>query len=1027
LRLAELIKSPISEDALVKQLRDESKGPSLYSKLSLFTPWNEDLFKPSRENKAWLRYRLEIEENMVFITIAVETNLGNWSRGTLYQVEEIPGDPTLTDPTFGDPYLPYVKELIKNPFDDYYPEKITSFKMGGAADLPVEIYIKFQRRAGNAEIPVDLVVDLGNTRTAAMLLERPAQNQGGANELSKRTTPLRFGPRGTEMKSDGPQQGLPRSLAWVGDNNDSAIVDSWFLLHEPVFAHLEPGQTEQQPDKGVIRDAREVYIAATEQKAWFMLYSMPHAFIELSPALIGGGKSNKGAVRIFARRNLEQDLAFYLSSPKRYVWSTAGCGGSGGAAASFWHQIPNQADATGSHDLVLLRGLIRYFMDTRGNDLNTDTGSENLTITKPNEDDIADFKSRCLLAQAPPTYSRSDATCWFALSLIETAYRQINSKAYLRPNQNNNALRRRLRYIRVTCPSGWTYQERELYFRQWQRAINLFTMAHFNNWEPAAPAPIGDMDAAPCKPVLLTENLDEAVCSQLPVLYSEIKAFSGKADKWIELYGRGRGRVVVMNLDIGGGTTDVAIIEYTNRTEGIIDLHPKLKFRDGYQIAGDMVVKKIIERVLIPAWFEASVAMPRQNSALAQAKEHLHMLFHDPGVVQGMIPGLAAETATKQLARIIRLLFIPLANLLLKGLCGNGGQEPANNLRQGDHRRTFDIKACQDAGIFPPQPIFDLNALCGCVIRHKLPLSGWLPEDNAFMPDAVLKCDLKEVEQCIEEVFDPLFGGLSGLVARHDCDLLIVSGKPSELTRVHELVLKNFPLLPQRIIRVKDYPAGSWYPYAFRDVKEGKITDAKTCTVVGATLYQDLKYNRIPGFMMNLESEDADDLFQIDAYWGVIPSGRPAREFFKEDNLIFKKGEYPPLPIGKPYPDSLEKRSRVMLLNLAVAIRIGRQLVDHSGVQPTPVYQLVWKYSDSSPNVMKTMAEVVFLWRSVKGKGDRLEIHHARLVDGGMEIPKEDLLLQLNTLATDSNNKGEFWLDNPSLNVPKFDVKPPAR
>jgi hypothetical protein len=128
---------------------------------------------------------------------------------------------------------------------------------------------------------------------------------------------------------------------------------------------------------------------------------------------------------------------------------------------------------------------------------------------------------------------------------------------------DGNILRRRLRYVRVTCPSGWTFQERDLYFRQWQRAINLFTMTHFVNWNRASTAE-GDSESEPSQPELCFENLDEAVCSQLPILYAEIQSFSGQADKWIELYGRGN-RIVVMNLDIGGGTTDLAIIEYTNQ------------------------------------------------------------------------------------------------------------------------------------------------------------------------------------------------------------------------------------------------------------------------------------------------------------------------------------------------------------------------------------------------------------------------------------------------------------------------------
>src|SRR5207244_3417449 len=114
-------------------------------------------------------------------------------------------------------------------------------------------------------------------------------------------------------------------------------------------------------------------------KAWLMEYFMPHAFIELSPALIGGGKSIEGAQRIFALTQLDWDYPFYLSSPKRYVWSLARGGKVKGIP--HWFQIPNQQDGDGD-PFVPLKGLVRYFMSTDGNDLNTDSS---LVVAPPSD------------------------------------------------------------------------------------------------------------------------------------------------------------------------------------------------------------------------------------------------------------------------------------------------------------------------------------------------------------------------------------------------------------------------------------------------------------------------------------------------------------------------------------------------------------------------------------------------------------------------------------------------------------------
>jgi hypothetical protein len=261
-------------------------------------------------------------------------------------------------------------------------------------------------------------------------------------------------------------------------------------------------------------------------------------------------------------------------------------------------------------------------------------------------------------------------------------------------------------------------------------------------------------------------------------------------------------------------------------------------------------------------------------------------------------------------------------------------------------------------------------------------------------------------------VFAPLFSGLSGLVARNNCDLLIVSGKPSELTRVHELVRRSFPLLPQRIIRVKDYPAGSWYPDEFATVNEGRITDAKTCTVVGAALYHDFKYNHTAGFAVVLDNPEQ---YQRHAYWGVIPRQGPPHGFFNK--LLFAPQDYPSKPNDPQRPDCLVKESRPMLLNLAIPHRIGRQLVNDKCVQPAPVYKLTWRRRNADAGVVTAEAQVVFRWICFKGKGDMLELASVTPTAGCPPMAVEDLSLELNTLMADSENDAEFWLDDPQLNV----------
>lgn len=958
-------------------------------------------FQPWSASHPWLRYRLWADaenKNRPMITIAVESNLGAWSRGTLYYAETCGPDPEIP------PYFPYVRDDpgIVN-FADF-EEQVTSFTVGDSS-YDVDLRVEFRGASAEHPVQVDLVVDLGNTRTAAVLLEAPAADAQGA-ALSERLGVLKISPRGQELTAASPRQGMPKSLTWAAsEQSDLAIIDSWLLLHETLFSHLEPGPKLEQPE-GVIRQGRELEFSGG--KSWMLEYLLPHAFIEMSPALIGGGKSKQGVTAVFANANLAEGHSFYLSSPKRYVWSTAQRGTPQAPGTQRWSQLLNQPEPRSP--FTPLRGLFRYLMAPGGTDQHTNQLTQEVLLTP-----LDQFSA--FLPTAAPTYSNSDAVCWFALALIEAAHRQMNSAAYLQVRQNSQ-ITRQLRTVRVTYPTGWTCEERDLYFRQWQRAINLYTMTHFEpeKWHPTT--------AGGCRPELGGQNLDEAVSSQLPILYSQVKAMAGQADKWAELHGDGDG-TVVMNLDIGGGTTDVAIIRYKTGGQIRNQLRPQTIFRDGWPIAGDMVVKKIIESFLIPEWFRASKPPGGGPQDLASAE--LETLFRKPrdkrvtdvGVNQGV-----CAAASRRLARIVRLLFIPVTNLLLKGLsrrAEGGGPRPAG----AEGKQVINIRDCIEARLISREALNELNSLCSAIVSHYYPTEAARLDagSKVFGDDVTLTFTNEAIERSIDEVFGPLFAALGGLVGRHNCHLLIVSGKPSELTRVNELITECFGLLPQRIIRVKDFPAGDWYPSEFSTAdKEGRITDAKTCTVVGAALHQDYTQNRVAGFSILMDQSSG---CVRNAYWGLLPEAGAPGQFFSRNKLIFGPSDYPPDPGAASGVDELEKLSAPMKVNIAVPQWVGRQVVKDPLVKPAPVYRLIWRPTTPLPLLQPHIeASVVFRWRSIRGQGDKLELESVTPTDGDKSpINPADVHLELNTL---NEEDGEFWLDNPRLEVtlPRLPGKP---
>jgi hypothetical protein len=722
---------------------------------------------------------------------------------------------------------------------------------------------------------------------------------------------------------------------------------------------------------------------------------LPQTFVELSPALIGGGKAPESASRILAQVRLNTDARFSLSSPKRYAWDDEPVGRRGG---TYWKQIPNDTDPAIPDAFDDLRGLFRYFMDPGAVDWDVE-----------HQPTIDDFRGKPMVS-SPPEYPRRDAICWYALSIIENAYRQMNSAGYL-AMVGRESLPRQLRQIRVTYPSGWTWEERSRYLAQWQRAINLFALTHL-----ADPRPIsltgGDGGQ---KPLLVERSLDEAVCSQLPVLYSDISFLGGDGTNWVETYGR-QNSTTVMNIDIGGGTTDISIIRYDiaptaqpgndrfmgNR--GTTSVQSTLLFRDGNSIAGDMLVKRIVEKVLLPAWLKAGgLDKFEDNSPARRAVLTLFKSSATEAVAQ------VDPKATTKLVRIVRLVFIPLVNQWLQQLT-------TAEAYPDSPRRPLNVRE-----LVHPDCLNELNELVLRMIVAKC--DHWGPEENLlrlrdarhfaewfgrlrdrdevpFPLGAQLHAESTALETCIAEVFEDMFASLSLLVAHHRCHLVIVSGKPSELPHMRKLLVRNLPILPQRIMQVKNFPAGDWYPFVGDDGI--KINDAKTCTVAGAALYQDILNGNLQGF--NIE-QTAVANYSKTYFWGIISRVGDPADFYKDDSLLFRPSDY---AAAKPYDGADNTLSLEREFDLPLNARIGRQITQVAGIRPEPVYRLEWTPSQPHDN-RPVFARVRLRWLSGLGQGERLEIASITPIAGqSTAIDPADVRLKLNTMLDES-----FWLDEP--------------
>jgi len=333
-------------------------------------------------------------------------------------------------------------------------------------------------------------------------------------------------------------------------------------------------------------------------------------------------------------------------------------------------------------------------------------------------------------------------------------------------------------------------------------------------------------------------------------------------------------------------------------------------------------------------------------------------------------------------ARTVRLVLVPIANQWLADCSsGNYGIDniqgwAVNQMRTRDGRPVIDDPVLDEFNDLVGDFLFGRSNRKGDAACQLLP------------PDLNLNYDQAALKRSIDLQFEPLFRSLARFVAAFNCNLVIVSGKPSELPPVWDLLCRCLPLLPQRIIRAKGFPTGRWYPMADSELRIG---DAKTVTAVGAALYMAIRSQWVERW--RIERKEEDMLLRHNA-WGMMPPARNPAAF--ERNLIL----------------SMEQnRNSVPLLPHTY---IGRKRFASRYEMPDQVYVFDWKAGTSQGRSVRKPVRAAIIRHTLPGiAAEELKLESVEgMDDNGQPITLADVELRLCTLPD-----GAFWMDRPSFDL----------
>lgn len=676
-------------------------------------------------------------------------------------------------------------------------------------------------------VEVDLILDIGNSRSTGILVE----NQLGKN---------------TDLNDSYPLQLRDLSCPFQ-------------FYSDPFETRVEFSKVNFGNDSFSKRSGR-----------------MKNAFAWASPVRTGPEASR------LANCSSNAEGISGMTSPKRYLWDE-------GPASNLWYF--NRTDSKMREEMVSTHPICRFLND---NGLPLQCARE-LSMLRSGDKSVAptyitrlftgsqDRSEQLALPAAMPRFSRSSMMMFLFMELIQQALVTMNSPAqrYRRAYPDRP---RRLRRVIFTAPPGMPFAEQRIYRRWAYSAVKvLWDALGWKNFyiEPHIGQKAGrDYRMSP----EVSNRWDEATCTQLVYLFNEInRNYQGDAHLFFEVMGKGRDvpceddpakkekkpTLRVATVDIGGGTTDLSVITYVlaNNKDSTNRIWPKQEFRDGFNFGGDDVLKAIVSDIIL-------------SKAIIESLTKLGVGEHVAGNAVREMFGHTSDNIRIQNLRIqfVRQVAMPVAYHLLSLYEKKSRHDTSGDLSVS-MRSLF--QHGEDGTIITPSgPLQNevveffnstLSSVCGRTF-------------SVMDMELCVRCE--DMDDVIASFVRDKLNALGEIVHTYDCDLLLLSGRPSRWNAVVRQVFAMPPVAPDRIVPMHEYLVGPWYPFA---TPSGKITDPKTTVVTGAILCA-LAENSIEGFVFD------SSLFNFKStarYIGELnPQGELSREmvWFDIDPAKSKNG-----------------------------------------------------------------------------------------------------------------------------------------
>ena len=452
-------------------------------------------------------------------------------------------------------------------------------------------------------------------------------------------------------------------------------------------------------------------------------------------------------------------------------------------------------------------------------------------------------------------YSRASLMTFVLIEILQQALMQINSPEFRRRHGQINC-KRVLRSLILTCPTAMPLKE-QIKLRQCALdAFDALTLIYpEGKLPPVEVYPSVDSLSTSAADALCNDKatwtFDEATSCQLVYLYAEIaERYRGRTREFFELKGHVRPEleaegytgksVTIASVDIGAGTTDVMVCTYMYSGNDESTLTPRPIFWDSFYVAGDDILRSIIQNVVIE---DPGEGYPDMGSIYSALSAHLSQMSADEIAA---IPVMGSHVYYRTLLGDLRsasteaetvAIKLRLTRSLLRDFFG----ADSNMMEDRDRRCRVDFNTqvshpmaqffMEQLRLRRPSRVYTFDDIFSDVKPSQYLLDYFADHFGFRFESLKWRFNPERVADIVKSTMEKLLKQISVMLYAHNCDIVVLSGRPTGIDAITELFVKYMPVTPDRLVRLNEYRVGQWFPLAD---PQGYFYDQKAVVAVGA-------------------------------------------------------------------------------------------------------------------------------------------------------------------------------------------------